>query len=956
MKSNKKSNKSEIPKIETNVKSVCIKIKNTDDKLNLFHIFKEYSDVCSQMYDDIMSYSGLILKDKDNNIAIDSSEVISKLSKKYEISPDVIISFFNEFANASKVKSYAALLCQDVVRTKYNDSTGIKLRNAGLFPLKYNNPNAKYNILGPSGGYKYSVIKSLYTKISSWIECNDATVKDYKQLMEKYEELNSKLLKKYPKEVLNDFINWINECEQYNFSLNRNHWKFISFFQNNLWQSLKNGSPKEFGEWTTTSGKNIEYSCNKTVIELLYNKYKSLWNCNNPLFLDSLFGEYLDVFNDVKQKHQHSAYTKISLYKNPVRLLLGNNYVSYKRNNGIEHDEKNHTLTFNISYPYILNNTNDDAINENKSLKLVASYKRKYKGNRFYFENLKVTPYETNNSGVYIFEYSINGKRYRKASLCEPSIRLVINNKSMDINNPKLSDFDFYIDLVLNVEINPSHNFESNDLWKLRAEFSSAYPNKSVNKRLKSIDNQSIRLSTNTPINIMSIDLGLRNPFAYSIFNFDKGEIKYITSGVYKDNIHIDKNNIQRIEYKKFTEACHNVQDIIKYTRYYLNGYRSTITSIPFTKLNKYLNEIIPNFIPYNVDDYIKWVDSKKNLPVLNSDNNVMELFKNKDNKWIVRQLTFQLKKQFSKLLNDRKQFNSFENHFSWIKCIETYIRMMKSYQKSGMNFRTNKRGITGQSFKKLKEKIVNIKLDYMKKLAFHIANIANQHKCCIVVTEKLENLRGNVYNDKDRNVLYNTWPVSQIKFYIENALADYNILLAEANERNTSQIYVDKKMVHWGYRNEHNLDELWWEDSNGNLAFTHADENAAKNLGMKYLSNHTNQYSIEMCPVNDKFYVPKSSLMNINNGTSSDGGGKKQEKGFLFKSFNTVAPVFELNNETLTYIPKKKVNLKKVNPNNKSTWYVVDDTYTTLINSKQRELILNKIKDKVESKTLNSK
>lgn len=906
----------------TTIKSIAVKVKATESKLQLFNILREYTEVASKLGDQLMTFSGRTLCNTEGEPVLSSPELLAKMAKSVEIPLEKFKAyaegFYSDFTSASMARGYAAFLTQ--AETKSQNVNAEALRKAGIMPFSYTGPT--YDVLAPQGGYKFAVIGSVHNRLSSWIECDATTTKEWKQLKEDLDKARETIIKTYSEKVLTDLDKWLEEVKEFNFNLGLTAGRFLSFFTSSLSASLKAGSPSEFGTWKTKNGKDVEYSCPKEVVDVLFKKYRSLWDSDAPILASRDFSTYVELYNQFQRKREFASYTSIDLIESPVRLLLGTNYVGLKRDGGLVADSTTKTITVTMKYPKSLKGDNSK-----EWLTVPCTYNRVHKGKRGYFENLVILPEKNekdNETGNYLFTYSINGKRPRHAIVREPSFRLVVRNQKIDIKNPKITDFDIYLVLALNVEVEPAHAFEPKDLLELRAAMSTAYPEAMDFGRQKSITKER-KIDPKAPLLVMGVDLGIRNPFSFSIYEYAKnGKHVELKSGV------IAKENPVAIDqYKKFRNCCFNIKKLIASTRYYLQGHKETVDESWLRFINEYLAKQIDGYVPYTTEKYMAWLKKHKDTPI--------NEFKRKENKWIIRDLTFHLRGLLNKMTVERKENNQFSTHFDWISTQEMFIKVMRSYQMVGVDSTVSKP--EGRPYRHMRDRIDNLKKDYMKKLAFLLAELAKENGVAIVVTEKLDGLRGNVYNDRDRNQLFNAWPVGQIKHYFTNALANYGVLHSEADERHSSQTVSDTGF--WGYRDEDDFNVLWWVDKKGNVYHTHADENAARNLALRYMSRHTRQNSLRLVKVTENTYVPASAFK------AADGG--KRERGFLSCHFETSRPVFEKKGEFL--VPSNKTfkeiskSVKNKTPE-KMPWFFVDNTFKKLMDKDHRDLLEQQIKE----------
>lgn len=935
--------------VVSTVKSIPVKAVNCEDKLNVFQIFRDYTNVCGEYGDTIMSFSGRRLKNPDGEISLDSPKIQERFQKKYGITPDELETFFVEFSKKKQSRTFAAHVFQEKTDAK-NESADV-LREKGVFPLKYR--GQLYDFTDKQGGYKYAVIGEVHSRITSWIVCDAQTKADYDNMREEYHKVRDKIVEQYDEEVLQEADKWATECRELNFFPTTKARNFLTFLEEILIPNMEKGAVVTFGTIKNPKGIETDYSINPDVANILFEKYKILWQGERPILLNPDFYNYVENFNNFSRKREYSSYTRIGMVDSPVRLRFGNNYVQLKKNGGITHDPEAQTITLKFKYPKSL-----EGDNSKEWIELPFTYKRSGSGIHQYFENLVITPNKDKNDnldGTYTLEYSINGKRKRTATLKEPSLRLKIRNQNMDFNNPKVTDFDFYLDLSLNVHMNIEHSLTLSEAYDARKILSTALPAKDgSSEKTKDITNDNNAVLQN-PVQIGAVDLGVRNPYAYAVYEYDgKSTPKLLNKGVYQNNS--GEYRVQTDEYRKFKVACFLFKKLLNSVRYVANGHRDEVSGNWLASLVDILSFLDSDF------DGSKFTTESLNLWMKNHKETKPIHFKLKQNGWMLRELSFVLRNVLLRLTRDRLTYSPFENSFSWIAAQEEYIKCMNSYLSFGVSSKTGRK--TGRRFKKLRERIKNIKLDYMKKVSFHISEMARQNKVCILVTEKLDNLRGNVYNDKDQNLLFNTWPVGQIKFYIENALSNYGILRADVDERNSSQVVSDSGK--WGYRDSEDLDKLWWEDEDGNVYYTHADINAAENLVKRYVSQH--QFSLRMVKLTDTFYVPISAFKPKDMS--------KREKGFLTEKYGTCKPVFELkdgflkkSNKQLNVVLQKsdispefkkmlkklgeedcdKKTYKELKKRGVAVWYANGLDFEAWMDQDRRDLIINDTKTKIE-------
>lgn len=967
-------------------KTTSIKVKNCEDKLKFFKVFKEYVSVASELNKQIFGFSCKNYKDFEGNVVINSDDIINKWSKDYNVEDQdlykkYLIGTWNEFVKASMVKGFGAYFFQDTTKSAKISENFKYLRN-DIKQLPFTCDGENYKFLDGTNGYKYSILGSIHERIKSYVECDAVTNQDYLNLKDKINEIENKILEKFSKEELSSFISWLNDCAELEkdgcfFSFN---YKFISFFNNCLKQTLSTDSPVNFGFWKNKSGKEISYTCDPRIIELLKTKYECLWNKPESIFNDSnITGQkasdvsedydesskntIIDLYKKLKVKKEYSSFKNIDIINSPIKFKLGENYVKFK----LTHDSVNHTLNFEFGYPGIPNTEN----NKNKFI-LPCSYKRFGRGTKCYLNDLVVeselkevkeksekeqsekdkkalkqdTKPKFKSSGNYILKYKINGKRERVSILKEPSIRLVVKNEKMDFNNPSVYDFDFYVDLCFNTQTNSNHGVDFNSLVKLCREFRSAAPD------VKSFGNQKSELSTNldkksiidsitSPIRVMGIDLGLKNPYAYSIYEYDNsGNHKLIDSGLPDFN----RNPEIRKKYNNFSYICKNIKKVIYFTSDIFKGDDKTRDFIIkrgnysgiFTIINNYFSKFDTSYKPITFQNYIDWVKNKLNVP--------LSELKLKTNDWILRTWTISLRNILKSLNKDRYNYSEYCQNFDWIKALESYRKLCQSFFSIGVS--ANKKGWNKKVvfLKKIYNQIDNLKLDYIKKLSSSVAELAHRHGVSIVVTEELSAMRGDVKDDKDKNRLFSTWPVGQIKNSIKNAIEVYGIFHAVADERNTSQVKCETG--EWGYRGEKDdIDKLYFDKND----YVNADVNASKNICLRYLSRHTDYHTLYFYDMDGMYYIPKASVAADKE--------RKRERGYITKHFGKSKIVFEKDNDG--NLKKSDVEFPKesdVKNKKGSRWYSIDNKFNKWMSKEKKKEIVNNIKTLVDPSSIINK
>jgi IS605 OrfB family transposase len=939
------------------IRTTTLRVKNTEAKTQLFKVFKDYTNVCSIVNRRIFEMSQKPYKNKFGTIVMDSRTLVVELEKGLDRpltteETKALENVFTDFSNALNARDFSNAFTLPIRNKTLKEDDEKSGKKAGevktidsqslvlckqTFPslLPLTTKGSEFDILHGQSGYKYSVFGSILNRLSSWQECDKETNKEYNDLNTQLSEETKHLIDTYGQAQFDALMMWLSDVDM---EFNKNpktltkfgfNWKFANFFTYTLkpellkWKENHTHKVPNTGKWLTKDEKHITYSCGKYVIDLL-KEFIILWEYEKTILSYKNLGDYIELREKFDRKKDHSSYKDIDIINSPIKLMMGNNYVSITN---LQHDVQNGVISLTIGYPKSLK-----VDNKKSKMVLECSYRRVGRGQHHYLENLVIE--ETKNekdafTGNYKLSFKINGKKERVALLKEPSIRLVILNNKMDFNNPRYSDFDFYIDLTMNVEVKSTHGIDIDALWKYRAALSRAFP------EIKSFGNQKTLPKDTVVIpdgmRVMGVDLGLKNPYAWSIYEYDSnGQHKFVAEGL-TDSCKDDYYKI----YSELGWLCESVRRIISNTKRHVNdgedldegNFKTMLTNLEKLDSNK----------TFSFDDYKKFVADK-----IASGVSILD-FK-KDESWLVRKMFNICRTILLRLKNER--FNNhadWRKHFFWIRALESYRKMAMSYY--GTLGKQDKENLDGKNqpkfkivhdvrFKKIYDEIDGLKLDYIKKMTSKLAEIANVNKAAIVVVEELENLRGNKFGDRDKNQLFNLWPVGQVKKFLSDSLEIYGILVGNAFEGNTSQ--VDANTGEWGYRGKKDeIDQLYLPDDK----VVNADVNASKNICLRYLNQHTDSRCLSMYRVDDTYYVPTVCV---------DDKESKRVSGFLSKQFGGSKIVFEksgdvlvLSNISLQELKKKK----RVVVSNKETWYALDNTFKKWITKDQREGLIEKIK-----------
>lgn len=833
------------------VKNTTVKVDNNSKK-ELFGLFEYFTSVAGRI--------------KDNMYKLDSDESTSDIYKDYVQQA--------QRGRGATTTLFTKLDAEKVYTGKV--SFPGKWRDSGIFPM-YKKEDGKFDLT--TNGYHYSANAEIHAQLDSHNECNNLCVAEYEKLLKEVKEYREKLNKEFKNKNLESFYEFIEKLTLMGWRFDH---LFCSFFKIRMHPKLQEGETTYRATFKLESGKTKRYSFFREEVADEIAKNKQFW----PMLESEDAVKWITSNNLLFRKKQRANYSSTTLIKSQIRLFLGNNGVPFALR------EQDGRMYFSFRMPSVGNE-------KGKLLDVPCSYKKVYNGKvrkSCYFGGLTI---EKTDSGNYILKYSVNHKRPQVAELKECFLRLVVRNHSyfekMVSGNLtekdgelKSSYFDFYIDLPMNVKEDPIHDLSSSDVFGkdgLRAYYSSAYP------EIKNFGGQiDPGKKTECPVtklhNIMGIDLGQRNPFAYCIKD-NTGNI--VAQGHFDGS----PNDVYK-KYINFGKQATSVSHLIRETRSYLFGDNEAISNELYDEVKTFCN------ITHTYDQYLKYLDTKKFL--VNKEDpskNQTYLLRQKEHGWVMRECLWYLNKQYKKLNADRIHEADWRQTLYWIDSLYRLIDAMKSFHNFGSYYDKNlKKKIngTGRGFcRTIQEQINNNNDDMLKKVTNELIPIVRKYKVSVVVVEKLESMLGDKSRHTFENRNYNLWPVGQLKKFLENKLAPFNVALVEVDERNTSQVYQEN----WSYRDADDLYSI----VDGKIHKVHADENAARNIVDRCILRHTNMYSLYMVNPKDNYYVPKCLW------DSKEKGGKLI-RGFLTKMYKNSDVVFVKEDNVLV---KSKLSVKKL-------------------------------------------
>ena len=837
--------------VPTFVKTTSMKVINDSIvKLNLFKWYSEFTVVASNVKNIIYDLG----KNGDTKYLYDD---YVKQSNRGRAATTTL------FTKLSLDKQY---------KKKDRPSFPEKHRSAEVFPI-YDESMSSYNF--NKYGHSYAVNASVHSQLNSLNECQVQCSKEFNALKTESERLKVEILKKHSEAEFNAFFTLVSQNVILGFQYN---FHFVKFFEQKMHPELIKGKTIYKGIFKLSNGNGKRFYFYNNVIADQIASRLEFWD----MFLNEDCLNYFLVKEKLMFKKEFVSFTPISLCKSQVRPLFGNNVIKFNISTSID----------NFVYLDFMVSKTKDKTSEKMSLK--CSYRKYYENGKMrkscYLDGLTIQP---NGDGKYICKYSINGKHDQEAKLNECCLRLkirnhryfnkLINNTLTPSDGPlKASYFDFYIDLSLGITEEPINDLTSSEVFgksSLRSFYSSALPVKLELGNQTSLDNTKFECPVKKPHNVIGIDLGQRNPFAYCVLTNDG---KLVSNG------HMVGSSSEN--YKKYIEFgndCEKVKQLIHDTRNFLcSDDDEAIDRENFNESVKLIN----NNLTY--ENYIEYLKANRHLYNTNPSENRIHKLRNEAN-WIVNKCLWNITKRFKILNKDRYNNNDWCQSLYWIDAIYRYIDIQKKFHNFGSYYdhalKQKINGTTKGFCSKYWDKINNINNDSFKKVVNALLPIIKQHKISVVMLEELKSMYGDKLKNSRDNRLYNLWPVGELKKFLEGVLKPYNIAVINVDEKNTSQIVNGN----WAFRDKNIL-------TDGKVV-VHADEQAARNIAERGLTNHGNLFSLYMVNPIDNLWTTNSAWSKKENS--------KRERGFLTKLYGNASVVFvkDDNNELV----KSDITLK---------------------------------------------
>ena len=841
------------------MKSIKVKVKNKHVQILKPHMIW-YADIAAQLERYILILAGRKATNRDGKVVIDGEVERAALCNNNEALINDCYFIYKSFVEGNsrtfacrflggrdmsnsekKGRPSTKVKTQAEIENKKNlIDTLERLKSNKIIP--FNIDTRGINYLETNAAYKMAIAKEVHAKLSSYEEQVKSTKAEFDALSQELSKCESDLLGSYSDTIKSDFKQFVADCNLHN---HRIGFKFLSYIRNS------NGIYKTRGFWLDKEGSKHRYSMKQEILDSML-KHKSIIDGDSSLLLTTGTKDvesYIKLVNRFEYKKEIPTYTAIT--PETCKLLLGNNNVKFKLN------QIGDQLVWDIKSP------------TGEKIQFITNHKRLGKGKRFQLENLKIVgnkaketanipttkdttlpnkPKVPKEDGTYEISWSTNGKQPFIGTLCEPNI--IFRSGEMYVQLPITIDKDEQLERIRG---------------KIRTSLNRAFPIKTPSKKQKTIKFENNELLENLaelgrPLNVMGVDLGL-NGIATAILTFNGKQETLLSTDYRKGEL------AERLNMANLVKKMNKLKEIIKLTAEF---YKEEDTS-------EFYNECIDE----TERRYFDWLTSMKSKGI-----KLFEL-KHKINNWNVSQQYSEIRKEYINLKVQRLTTYDFINLPFWANTIKQFISLSKSYSWVGMESPVKKGNpiqnafATSESFKTYQENYNNVKEDYAKKVANYIVIKAVNSNIDIISLEKLSsNLGDKDYKTKHDNEMFLTWNCGRIKFHIEHMAEDYGILITEVSEFETSKIHYQTKNP--AYRDERNSEILWFKNTDNSLSQTHADKNAAINIAMRFISQHTNVYSypIISCGINEfKFNFDADS---------------KQMPGAAFKEFKDINKKFK--------------------------------------------------------------
>lgn len=524
-----------------------------------------------------------------------------------------------------------------------------------------------------------------------------------------------------------------------------------------------------------------------------------------------------------------------------------------------------------------------------------------------YFKDLRISlqpPRERKNGSHVITENNYVFK-YKRGNVSDFDLENIAELNEMFLYKKK---GQYYISFPLTLKETESHNLKREEAKEMEKLYFNCDPVLKDGEWKKDIV-------------VMGIDLGITTPVSYCI-------TKTISEGyIPGENYEImHEGIIGATKDKEYENKIKNVWDTIKKKR---KSDTEEKTNDLFKKMNDYKKLQLECA---NMQSEIKRKEDSDNLQaeknLLQETRKFLLELKNE----IVKDLEH-LKRDVSKLqmvynLIPHKDRNLLENNkpssrssgvsseqLMFIRFYQSYVCLLQKWtflNSKKLRERKDRNDLFAKHFRYLN----NLKLDFRKKVAQKIVNVARQHGVNILVYENLESFNPDESKSSNSNSLLMIWGKGEICKWIKHFAGQYGIVAIAVNPKYTSQIHY--LTGNFGYR----LWKNFYHKENGVIQpAIDADINAAKNIVARFHSREANMPQIVAKRIEGSSDFALWNETKIDSGhlpEETDGGeGKFSQKRQLMvikKLFGTEYVIVSANGEfkTITKALAKKYTLEK--------------------------------------------
>lgn len=863
------------------------------EKLELDQLYDKFLDLGQKLQTKVYSFSGLTLKDRNENVVVDGAlatpkekaawetfinstqstpmagpflrkefkdmeKVLADIERK-QAEYDTLASVPTDKMTPKAVTEHNKKLKQAKGKLDYSQSILLlnQLRQEGCLPVRIGDEQFVED-------YHKSLMSSVHGRAKSWNECNLATQEEAKALEAEFDALLVHFGKKYPTTTssLAEYAEAVRKHNEEYTDTSYLNYKFLSFLKT-CWRphALATGEGLLSGTWTVKSKKTkkdveISYTfneiCNK---ELLARP--ELWKDEKSILMDEKMATYFELLDRRRRKKWQSSLTLITNESPiPMGYDFRGNLVTLK---SLSVDNVKHTITATVLLP----KKNDEAPEVERSY--TATYGRRGETKQ-YFTDLKYTPIvskTTNKKDTevkttqHILTYSRYGKVPVTAELGTIFIRRYGNG-----------EYEFVLPLNVQVESHSNHPFTHQELFSLGCKFKTAWKSVRKNKRTKAnnckLEDEVAELLGKNSLKMVGLDLGMNNVYAYQEFLVSgKKGYSYTPTGEA-----VILKSVEDGRYYDLKEKCYALKSWIRLTRAYLQSSELKLT------LSKRLVESFSKLnLSCSMDDYVKKLEKWKSEKLLVKD------LKGLGNGWDLSQTFIDIIKQFNAYKHEhsivrKKEVDVRWNIHTtpeWLRLCEAYYDLQKCFNQSGDGLRQDKDKkrltIREEDFcGNLLRYIDNLKDYYCKYIFGNLAlELHNKGVSFVAIEDNLSSLAGNKNNLKEENKIFNMWPRGQYTKRLTDALAYYNIEVIEVNGNGTSQ--HDAISGNRGYRMG---DDFYYYQKakcvehtdattlymNDKIVTKHADANAAYAIGLRMLTFNTNVYKRSLVKVKEGLAV----------------------------------------------------------------------------------------------------